>query len=167
MTAMRLTAMRLVPYGFCCIVLLAASGAAWSAPAFTVTEVVTPSLGQFWGGPAGRQFVLNTDGTITGANAADYLGGAVAGEVRLRIASQGGFPANIVADNVSTLGGLSVGAVLCQYHNQPQTICGPPGMNVTVRGNRILALGVDVTTTQFHNDGDVASVTLDITLTFL
>ena len=146
----------------CCTVLIIAVNSAFAA--FTMIEVVTPSFGLFIGGAGGRQFILNTDGVITGADAGDYMLGAVGGQLELR-KTGGKVSANIVAENISTYGGLSVGAVLCQYHNRPQTTCSGPGINVSLRGKRRLALGIDVTTTQFHAGGDTAGVSMDITVT--
>ncbi len=136
--------------------------------AFTMTEIISPSFGTFVGGPSGRQFILNTDGIITGTDAADYMVGAVAGELELK-KTAGPVAVNIVisAGNITTFGGLSVGSVLCSYQGQPQIICDDPGFNVTLRGKRTLLLGLGVTTTQFHGGGDTAGVTMDITVTFL
>ncbi len=144
--------------------------------AFMMTEIVSPSFGTFFGGTSGRQFILNTDGTITGADASDYVTGAVGGELELdNNAKKKGkkkgkkkASVNIVAENITTFGGLSVGGVLCKFQNDPQTTCSGPGINVTLRGRRSsLLLGVDVATTQIHGSGDTASVTFDITVTFL
>jgi len=146
-----------------CTVLLIAVNAAFAA--FTMTEIVTPGFGLFIGGAGGRQFVLNTDGAITGADAGDYMLGAVGGQLELK-KTGGKVSANIVAENISTFGGLSVGAVLCQFHKRPQTTCSGPGINVSLKGKRKLAIGVDVTTTQFHGGGDTAGVSMDITVTF-
>ena len=38
-----------------------------ASAAFTMTEVITPDLGTFFSGASGRQFILNTDETVTGA----------------------------------------------------------------------------------------------------
>jgi hypothetical protein len=135
--------------------------------AFTMTEIITPGFGIFFGGNSGRQFILNTDGTITGANANDYMMGALAGELELKKTGGKLFPVNIVADNISTLGGLSVASVLCKFQNDPQTTCGGSGISVSLQGKRKLLLGLDISTTQFHNAGDTASITFDITVTFL
>jgi len=152
---------RPVKIAFCASLVIAVNAA---FAAFTMTEIVAPSFGLFIGGVSGRQFMLNTDGAITGAAAGDYMFGAVAGQLELRKT----FPpvsGNIVAENISTFGGLSVGAVLCQFHKSPQAICSGPGINVQLQGKRRLALGVDVTTTQFHGGGDTAGVSMDITVT--
>lgn len=144
--------------------LLAACDGALAA--FTITEIITPSLGTVLGGASGRQFILNTDETVSGANAGDYLFGAVSGRLRLR-KTQGPADVNIVAENITTTGGVTVNAVPCKWQNQVQTTCEGAGINVTVQGNRTLLVGVDITTSQVHSGGDTASVTFDITVTFL
>ncbi len=146
------------------LTLLIAADAAFAA--LTVTETITPSFGLILGGPSGRQFILNTDGTITGANAADYISGAVAGEVEVKKTGGKVFPAYIVAENISTVGGLSVAAVLCKFHNDPQTTCSGSGISVSLQGKRRLLLGVNMSTTQIHSGG-TSSVSFDITVTLL
>jgi hypothetical protein len=134
--------------------------------AFTMTEVVSPSFGMFFSGASGRQFILNTDGTITGTDAADYITGAVAGNLELKQTGGKLFPVNIVAENISTLGGLSVASILCKFQNNLQTTCSGPGINVSLQGKRKLLLGLDISTTQIHMGG-TASISFDITVTFL
>ena len=134
--------------------------------AFTMTEVVTPSLGTVLSGASGRQFILNTDETVTGADAVDYLFGAVSGQLNLQ-KTAGPQAANIVAENITTFGGLNVNAVPCRFFNGPQTNCDGAGINVTVQGNRTLYVGVDITTSQVHSSGDPASVTYDINVILL
>ena len=142
------------------------SANAGPAPGLRLQERVTPSFGFFVAGLSGRQFILNTDDSITGADAADYLFGAVAGEIRIRKRGRAR-RGNIIAENISTTGGLSVTAILCKFQNRPQTICNAPGINVRLRGRRTLLLGLDITTTQVHAGGDIASVQFDITVTLL
>ena len=134
--------------------------------ALTVIEIVTPSLGLVLAGASLRQFILNTDETVTGANAADYLVGAVSGQVEIR-KTAGPASATIVADIISTTGGVTVNAIPCRFHNDPQTTCDPPGIVAALQATRILYVGVDITTSQVHSDGDIASVTYEITVTVL
>ncbi len=134
--------------------------------AFTMTEVVMPSLGTALSGASGRQFILNTDETVSGADAADYLFGAVSGQLRL-LKTQGPADVNIVAENITTSGGLTVNAVPCRFHNDAQTTCDGAGIDVSVQGVRRLHVGVDIMTSQVHSGGDTASVTFDIAVTFL
>ncbi len=145
-------------------VLLAAN--ATSSAAITVTEVVTPSLGTWFSGAPGRQFILNTDETVGGANAADYLFGAISGQ--LEIIGENA-DVNILADNITGFGGVTASVVPCRFQADPQTTCEGAGINVPIKKNqpRTLYVGVDLTTSQVHIGGDTASVTYDITVTLI
>ena len=152
------------------IILLLSAVAAAIHVAFaqlTMTEVVTPDLGTVLSGASGRQFILNTDGTVTGANAADYLFGAVSGQLDLTWGAKGKVRINIVAENITTIGGVTVNAVPCRWHKQGQNTCEGGGLDRNLRNTRTLWVGVDLSTTQIHVGGDTASVTYDITVTFL
>ena len=146
--------------GLCCL------GSPHAAAQLTISETVAPGLGTLMGGPASRNFVLNTDDTVTGADAADYMFGAVSGQL-IFMKRQGPELINIVAENIVTSGGVVANSILCQWHNGPQVSCENGGLTELVRGRRILRLGVDLTTTQFHDGGDTASVAFEITATFL
>ena len=133
----------------------------------TITEVTTPTLGTLLGGASGRDFVLNTDDSVTGADAADYLFGAQSGRVDI---SKSGSPqsATIVADNFSTTGGVTINGVPCRWRNQTPTTCHGAGITKTIRSNpRPLRLGVDIDTSQVHSGGDSASATYDINVTLI
>ncbi len=145
-------------------ILLAVFDVAFAA--FTMTETVTPSLGLVLSGASGRNFILNTDETVTGADAIDYISGAVSGQLAL-VETQGSARVNIVAENIVSSGGLTVNAIPCRYRNRPQTTCDGAGINVRVHQTRILYVGVNITTSQMHNSGDLASVTYDINVIFL
>ncbi len=145
-------------------VLLAALDVAFAA--FTMTETVTPTLGLVFSGAPGRNFILNTDETVTGADAIDYVSGAVSGQLTL-VKTQGPADVNIVAENIVPLGGLTVIAVPCRFDSDPQTTCDGAGINVRINQTRILYVGVNITTSQTHNSGDTASVTYDINVIFL
>jgi len=144
-------------------ILLAALDVAFAA--FTMTEIVPPSLGMVLSGASGRNFILNTDETVTGADAIDYVSGAVSGQLNLQ-KTQGPADVDIVAENIFPSGGLTVNAIPCKFRNDPQTTCDGAGINVRVQGNRTLYVGVDFTTSQVHNSGDTASVTYDINVIF-
>ncbi len=133
---------------------------------FTLTEVVTPSLGTFFSGASGRQFILNTDETVSGTDAGDFLFGAVSGQLTL-IGENANV--NIVAENITTAGGVTVNAIPCRFHIGAQTTCDGAGINEQIKKNaaRTLYVGVDLTTSQVHNGGDTASATFDITVTIL
>ena len=143
--------------------LLAALEIAFAA--FTMTEITAPNLGAVFSGASGRNFILNTDETVSGTDAADYLFGAVSGQ--LTLVGQNG-TATIVAENITTSGGLTVNAVPCRYDTGSQTTCDAPGISVQVNKNqaRTLYIGVDLDTSQSHSGGDTASVTYDITVSF-
>jgi hypothetical protein len=136
--------------------------------ALFVEETVFASLGTWFSGAPGRQFILNTDETVGGANAADYVLGALSGQIEIRKTAGPG-SANITADNFLGAGGVTINAVPCRFHNDPQTTCDPPGITATLPNNqtRILYVGVDINTTITHSGGDTASATFDITVTVL
>jgi len=144
-------------------VLLASLEVAFAA--FTMTETTAPSLGTVLSGASGRNFILNTDETVSGTNAADYLFGAVTGQLSLI-----GENANvtIIAENITTLGGLTVIAVPCRFHTGSQTNCDGSGISAQVKKSsaRTLYVGVDLDTSQDHFGSDTASVTYDITVYF-
>jgi hypothetical protein len=144
-------------------VLLAALQVTFAA--FELTEVVTPGLGTLLSGASLRQFILNTDETVSGPAAADYLFGAVSGQLSL-VKTQGPADVNIVAENIMPLGNVTVNAVPCRFHNDAQTTCDFPGINVRINQTRILHVGVDITTSLPHSGGDTASVTYDISVIF-
>ncbi len=134
--------------------------------AITVTENVTPSLGTLLAGVIDRVFILNTDATVSGGAAGDYLFGAVAGSLTVK-KTGGGQSANILADNYFTTGGVTINAVPCKWHTDTATTCNGSGINITVQGNRTLLVGVDLKTTQSHSGGDSPTATYDITVTLL
>jgi len=144
--------------------LLAALQVAFAA--VTVTEKTAPSLGTLLGGASGRNFILNTDATVSGTDAADYLFGAVAGSLAVK-QTGGGASANILADNFSTTGGVTINGVPCKWHTDTATTCDGSGINITVQGNRTLLVGVDLDTSQIHSGGESPTATYDITVTLL
>ncbi len=144
--------------------LLAALQVAFAA--LTVTENTAPSLGTLLAGVTGRNFILNTDATVSGTDAADYLFGAVAGSLAVK-KTGGGQSANILADNFTSTGGVTIIGVPCKWHTDTATTCDGSGINITVQGNRTLLVGVDLNTTQSHSGGDSPTATYDITVTLL
>jgi len=131
----------------------------------TLTEITSPSFGLILSGASGRQFILNTSDTVTGANAADYVSSAVAGVIT---ATDDTSPATIeiLADNISSAGGLTVNEVLCSYGGGAQTRCDGTPLVESSAASTSLRVGVDITTNQIHSGGDNASVNFDITLTY-
>jgi hypothetical protein len=140
----------------------------FAGAAITITEQTTPTLGTLVGGASGRNFILNTDETVSGTDSADYLFGAVSGNLSIK-KTGGTDSANIVAENITTSGGVSVNAVPCKWDTDAQTTCDGSGINVTLTPgpNKTLMVGVDIDTSQVHSGGDAASVTYDITISIL
>lgn len=139
---------------------------ATSFSALTVTTITNPDFGIMFSGASGRQFVLNTDGTVSGSDFADHIGGQVVGSLTVGDTSSPS-TITIVADNALSFGGISVNKVLCSYNGGVQTDCDGSGMTVTSVSSATLKMGFDIITSQTHNGGDTASVTIDITVTYL
>jgi len=131
----------------------------------TLTEITSPSLGLILSGASGRQFILTTSDTVTGANAADYVSSAVAGAITVTDDTS---PATIeiLADSISSAGGLTINQVLCSYGGGAQTRCDGSPLVETSGASTTLKVGVDITTSQVHSGGDTASVNFDITITY-
>ncbi len=144
--------------------LLAALQIAFAA--LTVTEDIAPSLGTLVGGISGRNFILNTDATVSGTDAADYLFGAIAGSLTIK-QTGGAASANIRADNFFSADGLNITGVPCKWHTDAATTCDGLGINITVQGSRTLLVGVDLNTDIEHFGGDSPTATYDITVTLL
>jgi hypothetical protein len=140
----------------------------FAGAAITITEQTTPTLGTLLGGASGRNFILNTDETVSGTDSADYLFGAVSGQLSVK-KTQGTNSANIVAENITTTGGVSVNAVPCKWETDAQTTCDGTGINVTLVPGpaQTLRVGVNIDTSTVHSGGDSASVTYDILITIL
>ena len=146
-----------------CVLLI---GSVTAVAALTLTRVTTPSFGVIFAGGSSRQFVLNTNDTVTGSSAGDYISGAVAGQFTVSDTSN---PAtiNILIDNIGTLGGLTVNQALCSYNGGAQQSCDGAGMSVTSVSSATLKVGLDITTSTAHTGGDVASVSMDVSVAYL
>jgi len=132
----------------------------------TITEVTTPTLGVLLSGASGRNFILNTDDSVSGTDAADYMSGADSG--RLNVSNTVVQDATIVADNFSTTGGVTINAVPCRWRNNTPQTCEGSGITKRIRtAARPLWLGVDIDTTQVHAGSDVATASYDITVTLI
>lgn len=120
-----------------------------SVAALALTRVTTPSFGVIFAGDSSRQFVLNTNGTVTGSGAGDHVSGAVAGQFTVSNTSH---PAaiNILVDNISSLGGLTVNQALCSYNDGAQQSCDGGWMSVTSVSSTTLKVGLDLTTSAAH-----------------
>ena len=135
-------------------------------PAFadlTVTETTSPTLGVLLTGATGRNFILNTDETVSGADSADYVSGAVTGRLSIKTtgASQS---AQILVDNYSETG-VTINAVPCKFDTGSQTTCDETPITVTLKATKVLYVGVDLDTSQAHTGGQTASASYDITVT--
>jgi len=131
----------------------------------TLTETTAPSFGLILSGASGRQFILNTSDSISGTHASDHVSSAIAGVIT---ATDDTSPATIeiIAENISSLGGLTVNEVLCSYGGGAQTRCDGSPLVETSSASTSLKVGVDITTSQVHSGGDSASVSFDISVTY-
>lgn len=140
-----------------------------TAPAaadLTLTRITSPSFGVILSGSSGRQFVLNTDGSVGGSSAGDYIGGAAAGEFRVNDTTSPQ-TISILVDNVSTQGGLTVVSVSCAYNGAAQQQCDGSGISVSSFSQATLRLGLEVSTSTVHGDGDTASASMDVSIAYL
>lgn len=134
--------------------------------ALTLSLISLPSPGLFFSGASGRQFVLNTNSTITGTHASDYISGAAAGQFTLADNSSPS-TVTILVDNISALGGLTLNMALCSYNGGAQQRCDGAGMNVTSVSSATLRLGLDISTTITHSGGDAPSISMDVSIAYL
>jgi hypothetical protein len=132
----------------------------------TLAAVVDPSLGDYAAGAMGRNFVLGTDGSISGTDAAAYVGGASVGSIKI----QGSEFQNIdiVARNLLADGGVSITRVSCDYGGTGSTDCvsGIASAAPPTHAGTTLLLGLSVTTTAAHSDGSSAAPTFDIIISY-
>jgi len=152
----------------CCFKYLCLFAALLAMPAtavITLTEITSPGFGLILSGASGRQFILNTSGTITGANSADYISSATAGEITTTD-NTSPVTIEILASSISSAGGLTVNEVLCSYGGGAQTRCDGSPLVATSAASSSLKVGVDITTSQVHSGGDSASVNFDIMITY-
>lgn len=137
-----------------------------AVPSLTLTQTGAPSFGLIVSGTSGRQFILNTDNTISGSHSSDYVSGAMAGRFIIEDTSS---PAsvNISVTILGTVGGLNVNEALCSYGGGIQQVCSGSGITVISSATATLKLGLDLTTSTAHRGGDTATATLDLTVTYL
>lgn len=130
-------------------------------------SAVNPNLGNWNTGASGRNFILNTDGTVAGTNSTDYINNATAGSVN--VVGSAFDTVDIVANNFVANGGVTINDVPCKYGAAAATTCGGAGLTTQAaptNGGTALLLGVDVNTTTSHVDGDTASPTFDIVVSY-
>ena len=131
----------------------------------TLTQVTSPEFGLILSGASGRQFILGTNGDITGTHSGDHISGQSAGHITVTD-DTAPVTIEILANNIMTSGGLTVNQVLCSYNAGVQTQCDATALVVASVGNASLKLGLDISTNQVHSGGDTASVTMDINVTY-
>ncbi len=97
----------------------------------------------------------------------DYLNGATVGSVN--VVGSGVAAIDIVANNFVANGNVSIDDIPCKYGAAAATTCGGAGIVAaaapTLAGTALL-LGVDAATTASHTDGQTASPTFDIVVTY-
>lgn len=138
----------------------------FAVPPISLSSAVNPSFGTFLGGASGRDFILNTDGTIGGTNAADYLFGAVAGSIN--ISGQNATAISILANNLSSSGGVTIVNVTCNLNNTGDQDCVLGFSAVAAPGpGQNMSIGLEINTTQFHGDNATASASFDIVVNYI
>ena len=146
----------------CALLLIPAHATA----AVSLTRTTSPSFGIILSGSSGREFVLNTDGSIGGSSAADYVSGAAAGVFSV-VDTTSPNTLTIVVDSISATGGLTVVDALCSYNGATQQSCDGTGISVNSIASSTLRVGLHVTTTTAHSGGDTASVSMDVSVAYL
>ncbi len=139
-----------------------------SSSAFAVislTEITSPTFGLILSGASGRNFILNTSGSISGASASDHLTGQSAGDITI---TDDTAPTTIVifVDTIIPSAGLTVNQVLCSYNGGAQTRC-DTSMNVSSTASASLKIGVDITTASIHAGGESESISMNVNVTYL
>jgi len=128
---------------------------------------VNPDMGDWLTGASGRDLQLLTTGSVAGADSADYLAGATVGSVN--VVGSAVATIDIVANNFVANGNVSIDDIPCKYGAAAATTCGGAGIvgaAAPTPGGTALLLGVDVATTAAHTDGQTASPTFDIVVTY-
>ena len=132
----------------------------------TLTKQVDPSLGTVYSGSSGRQFIVNTSGSVSGSGSGDYLSGAAAAVFQVGDDSSPS-AITILADSITTTGGLTLNRVLCSYNGGTQQRCDASGgITATSAATATLRVGFDVSTSVAHSGGDTASVSMDISVAY-
>lgn len=130
------------------------------------SSVVDPDFGLLMGGPAGRDFILTTSGTISGADAADYISGAVAGMVN--IVADNNSSLDILATNFTADGGVVIVNVTCIYGTGSDMDCDQGFTAVGRKGQgEDMYIGLEINTTQVHVDNDTAAPGFDIVINYI
>ncbi len=134
--------------------------------AATFTNATRPDFGNFEAGAPGRNFVLETDGSISGADAIAYEGGANAGSIEIHGSSSQKI--DIVAQNFVGDGGVNVAKVICNYGDTGNVNCGT-GISAAAAATdtgATLLLGLDVNTATLHANGASAAPMFDLIVSY-
>jgi len=131
-----------------------------------LSSVVNPAFGDLLGGASGRNFILGTNGVVSGSNAADYVSGAYAGS--LLITGNASQSISVQATNLTANGGVSIANVTCNYNGGGDTDCvaGFTGVPPDVTGKTLL-IGVEINTTTIHGDNATASPGFDVVVNYI
>ena len=128
---------------------------------------VNPDMGYWNAGVTGRNFIMHTDDSVGGTNSSDYIQGAAHGSVNVTGSALDTI--DIVANNLQSNGNVDINNVFCKYGAASEATCSGAGLSTqaapTVAGTALL-LGIDVNTSAAHSDGDTASPTFDIVVTY-
>lgn len=129
-------------------------------------NTTNPSFGDFEAGALGRNFVLGTDGSISGTDADAYAGGANAGSIEIHGSAFNNI--DIVAQNLADDGGVSITTITCDYGGTGSVDCvdGISAAAAPTDTGTTLLLGLGVNTTTEHTDGNTAAPTFDIVVTY-
>lgn len=144
----------------------------FNAPARFITplsfaNVVNPDMGDWFTGAASRNIGIDSAGAAAGTDVADYVSGASAGSVDIL-----GSPArtiSIVANNFSNNGGsVDIVGVPCSWNGGAETACDGAGITgaSTLPTGRTLTMGVDANTNAISTEGEVATPSYDIVVSY-
>lgn len=127
---------------------------------------VNPDMGDWLAGASARDMQLLTDGTVAGTNAADYIGGLTVGSVNVVGSTVAAI--DIVANNFVANGGITIDDIPCKYGAAAATVCaaGITAAAAPTLAGTALLLGVDVVSSAIHTDGQTASPTFDIVVSY-
>jgi hypothetical protein len=142
------------------------TASAFAAPPIGFSNLINPAFGDLLAGASGRNFILGTNGSISGTDAADYISGAAAGS--LTISGSPTQSISIQASNLIADGGVSIVNVTCNYDatGDQNCITGFSGSPPTSAG-KVLLIGVEINTTITHGDNDTAAPSFDIVVNYI
>ena len=162
---MALVKHKLFPYYIIAALLVLVTAGSFARPV-ALGNVVNPTFGTVVGGPSGQNFILNTDGTISGTNAADYILGASPGSIQ--IVGDNNAAIDILATNLGSDGGVTIVNVTCNYNNNGDQDCDLGFTDLAKPGQGSdMTIGLEINTTQLHGDNDTAAPSFDIVVNYI